>query len=315
MEREKNEVPGPVAILPVVEPIFVDAVHAAGGTVAGLSAETRGLIWLSYDRAGELAGILQGNPQITWVQLPWAGVDAFAESLRTEARPNLLWTSAKGAYSEPVAEHALALTLALLRLLPARIKATEWDPVPAGTSLFGRNVVVVGAGGIAHALVRMLSVFDARITVVRRVSRPFRGVDQTVTSDRLDDVLPDADVVILAAALTGRTHHLIGSSQFALMKPTAYLVNIGRGALVDTESLVRALFSGTIAGAGLDVTDPEPLPPGHPLWSAPNVVITPHTTDTPDMSAPLLAARITANAAAFFHGGSFIGIVDPEVGY
>jgi phosphoglycerate dehydrogenase-like enzyme len=99
------------------------------------------------------------------------------------------------------------------------------------------------------------------------------------------------------------------------MKPSAYLVNIARGGLVDTDALVDALASGEIAGAGVDVTDPEPLPDGHPLWSEPNCIVTPHAADTPEMTAPLLAERIRLNVEAFLGDGRFIGVVDPESGY
>jgi phosphoglycerate dehydrogenase-like enzyme len=131
----------------------------------------------------------------------------------------------------------------------------------------------------------------------------------------LDDVLPDADVLILAAAATAETAHLIGQKQLALLKPSAALVNIARGSLVDQEALVAALTSGHLAGAGLDVTTPEPLPDAHPLWSAPRVVITSHSADTPEMTEPLLAERIRANVAALMGDGGFVGRVDPAAGY
>nr|WP_241982361.1 D-isomer specific 2-hydroxyacid dehydrogenase family protein [Cryobacterium sp. HLT2-28] len=306
---------GPIAVLPRPAEVFTAAVRAAEGEVAELSPATRGLIWLSYAQADLLGATLAANPQIQWVQLPWAGVDAFSAVLAAQARPDLLWTSAKGAYAQPVAEHALALALALLRVLPTRARASSWSTVPEGRSLYGRSVVIIGAGGIALELIRLLEPFGARITVVRRSSRPVPGADRTVPTDALSEVLPEADLVIVAAALTEATRHLIGAVELALMRPEANLVNIARGPLVDTDALVAALAAGSIAGAALDVTDPEPLPDGHPLWSEPRCLITPHSADTPEMTAPLLAERIRLNVRAFLGDGRFVGVVDARIGY
>lgn len=306
---------GPIAVLPNPKPMFVDAVLAGGGTVEPLSDRTRGVVWLSEKHSDELAVVLHSNPGIHWVQLPWAGVDAFSEILsRFAERPVPLWTSAKGAYSEPVAEHALALSLALLRQFAQKVRAGRWVE-KAGTSLYGLNLTIVGAGGIASEIIRLFSVFDVHITVVRRSNEPLEGADITVTVDQLDSVLPTADVVIIAAASTGETSKLFGATQFELMKNSAVLVNIARGALVDTDALVEALRSGAIAGAGLDVTDPEPLPDGHPLFSEPSCIITSHSADTPEMTAPLLANRIRLNVEALHSELGFVGIVDPAAGY
>ncbi|RDV44877.1 hydroxyacid dehydrogenase [Leifsonia sp. ku-ls] len=312
---ERRPEPGPIAVLPEPEQQFVDAVEAAGGTVEPLSERTRGVVWLSNKDAAAFPPVLEAHPGIGWVQLPFAGVDAFADVLAAEDRPGLVWTSAKGAYAQPVAEHALVLALALLRVLPKRLRARSWATEPEGRSLYGLDVVIVGAGGIALELIRLLQPFGTRITVVRRSSAPVEGAARTVTSDRLAEVLPDADLVVVAAALTGGTRHLFGAEEFAAMKPTAYLVNIARGGLVDTDALLDALRSGAIAGAGLDVTDPEPLPDGHPLWDEPGVIITPHQADTPEMTAPLLAERIRQNVRAFLDDGRFVGVVDPDAGY
>lgn len=312
---ERRPEPGPIAVLPEPEKRFVEAVEAAGGTVEPLSERTRGVVWLSNRDASAFPPVLEAHPGIGWVQLPFAGVDAFAEVLAAEDRPGLVWTSAKGAYAQPVAEHALVLSLALLRVLPKRLRARSWAEEPDGRSLYGLDVVIVGAGGIALELIRLLEPFGTRITVVRRSSSPVEGAARTVTTDRLGEVLHSADLVVVAAALTGGTRHLFGASEFAAMKPTAYLVNIARGGLVDTDALLDALRSGAIAGAGLDVTDPEPLPDGHPLWDEPNVIITPHQADTPEMTAPLLAERIRQNVRAFLDDGRFVGVVDPEAGY
>ncbi len=310
-------IPGPIAVLPRPEQRFVDAVIAGGGEVSPLSSDTRGVVWLSEHAADELALVLEAHPQVQWVQLPWAGVDAFAHVLESfSARPLPVWTSAKGAYSEPVAEHALALILATLRCLPEKARTQSWIANPKiGTSVFGQHVLIVGAGGIARELVRLLAVFDVTVTIVRRSGVAVDGVAQTVTADRLHDVLPTADVVVLAAASTDETAHLVGRTELNLMKSTAVLVNVARGALVDQDALAHALATNSIAGAGLDVTSPEPLPDSHALWNEPRCIITSHSADTPEMTAPLLATRVTTNVRAFLSGSPFVGVVDTASGY
>jgi phosphoglycerate dehydrogenase-like enzyme len=307
---------GPITILPAPTPAFEAAVASAGGTVAPLTDATRGLIWLAPTGGDDLIELLESHPAIGWVQLPWAGVDAFATTLRHFAgRATPLWTSAKGAYSEPVAEHALGLTLAVLRRLPDKARSATWDHPKRGTSLYGCHVVIVGAGGIAVELIRLLAPFEVTVTIVRRSAGALDGADRTVTSEQLHEVLPLADVVILAAAATDATAHLIGAAELALMRPDAALVNIARGPLVDSAALIASLESGQLAGAALDVTDPEPLPDGHPLWSAPRIIITSHSADTPEMVEPLLAERVRRNVAALLGDGRFVGVVDPSAGY
>jgi len=315
LSESRRPRPGPIAVLPEPEELFVTAIEAAGGTVAPLSAETRGIVWLKHHRAAEFSGVLEQYPGVDWVQLPWAGVDAFSEVLTqfsTKDRP--LWTSAKGAYAEPVAEHILTLTLALMREIPLRVSATSWGP-KVGNSLYGANVVIIGAGGIARELMRLLAPFRTNITIVRRTAEPLDGADHTVTSEHLREVLPNADVVVVAAAMTGSTSHMIGADELAAMKKSAFLVNVARGGLIDTDAVTAALAAGSIAGAGLDVTEPEPLPDGHPLWSEPRAIITPHSADTPEMTTPLLAERVKTNVKAFLGNSKFEGIVDPEAGY
>jgi phosphoglycerate dehydrogenase-like enzyme len=224
------------------------------------------------------------------------------------------WTSAKGLYAKPVAEHALLLALAGLRALPERIRARSWG-TPTGTSLFGGAVTILGGGGITTELLRLLAPFGVQATVVRRQAEPLPGAARTVTTRDLDGVLPGALVVFLALALTPATERIIGAAQLAAMDERAWLVNVARGGHVDTGALVAALQAGTIAGAGLDVTDPEPLPDRHPLWSLPNCIVTPHTADTEAMRMPLLAARIRVNVAHFAAGEPLEGVVDPGAGY
>ncbi len=306
---------GPVAILPTADDAFVAAVVAGGGTVEPLSAETRGLVWVTLDIAA-LSQVLAEHPAIGWVQLPLAGIENFASVFEAQGEAELpVWTSAKGSFAEPVAEHAVGLTLAVLRGLPEKSRGTSWAHPKTGISLYGRRVVIVGAGGIAVEIMRLLAPWEVDVTIVRRGSDPLPGASRTVPVAQLHELLPDADVVILAAAATSETTNLIGAAELALMKPSAALVNIARGRLIDQDALVASLESGHLAGAGLDVTSPEPLPDGHPLWTAPRVVITSHSADTPEMTVPLLAERIRANVAALHGDGAMVGRVDPVAGY
>lgn len=312
---DRRPEPGPIAILPSPTDLLTEAIVSGGGSVAPLSAETRGLVWLGGS-GEELESTLRDNPQLGWVQLPLAGVDRFRSAFSAQGDDVFpLWTSAKGSFSEPVAEHAVALTLATLRQLPEKSRSSSWAPIKQGISLYGRHVLIVGAGGIAVEIMRLLKPFETEITIVRRSADPLPGASRTVASDQLLSVLPDADVVILAAASTDETAQFIGERELAAMKVTAVLVNIARGPLIDTDALVVSLESGHLWGVGLDVTDPEPLPDGHPLWSAPRTVITSHAADTEEMIAPLLAERVRLNVAALHGDGAFVGIVDPIKGY
>lgn len=307
--------PGSIAVLPAGRgQRQAEAVTAAGGEVAELSEATRGIVYTSYTNVAPLFDALEAYPNISWVQLPYAGIDVFAKRLVPYAERGLLVTSAKGAYAQPVAEHALALILAAQRNLTVRARATSWGRA-MGLSLYGNNVVVVGAGGIAHELLNLLAPFQVTSTVVRNSSTPMAGADRTVTSEQLDEVLPAADVVVLAAAATDKTRHLINEQRLRAMKPNAVLVNIGRGPLVDTDALAAALDAGEIYGAALDVTEPEPLPEGHPLWASDRCIITPHSADTPEMTLPLFVQRIQDNVRGFLETGVFVGIADPVKGY
>ena len=289
-----------------------DAVARTGARLLAPGPGTEGLLWFGGDLA-DLRAALESAPGTRWVQVPSAGVDAYADG-GFFAADGITWTSAKGAFSRPVAEHALALTLALLRHLPERARARSWGR-SAGTSLFGAEVLVLGAGGIARTYLDLLAPFGTRNVVVRRRAEPVPGAERTVTSDHLEAELARADVVVVAAALTTQTRALLGDAELAAMKPGAVLVNIARGGLVDTDALVSALDSGRLGGAALDVTDPEPLPDGHPLWDLPTALVTPHTADTAEMVAPLLRERVEENLRRFVAGGTLEGVVDPAAGY
>jgi phosphoglycerate dehydrogenase-like enzyme len=290
-------------------PAVADAITSAGGALVDPDA-AEALIWTDPSDAGGLARLLVQTPRVRWVQLPFAGVDRFA-GLFDDGR---IWTSTKGAYSEPVAEHALALGLAGLRQIPRRARATSWGD-QAGLRLAGSRVTIVGGGGIAGALVALLAPFRVDTTVVRRRPAPVRGAAHVVGSDRLHDALAGARLVVLALALTPETTGMIGAAELDRMAPDAWLVNVARGAHVVTADLVAALGAGAIGGAALDVTDPEPLPAGHPLWASERCLITPHTANTWEMAEPLFAGRVRVNVERYQRGEPLVGVVDASLGY
>jgi phosphoglycerate dehydrogenase-like enzyme len=288
------------------------AVRAGGGEPVAPGPDAEALVWLDPRDTAGLRAALERAPGTRWVQLPMAGVERImASGVVDHSRT---WTCAKGAYAEPVAEHALMLGLAGLRVLRRRVEARTWG-APAGVSLYDAPVTIIGGGGIAERLVELLAPLRARVTVVRRRPEPFQGAVATLPTSRLHEGLCDAALVVLALALTPQTDGIMGAAEFAAMRPDAWLVNVARGAHVDTDALVRALADGTIGGAALDVTRPEPLPDGHPLWAAQNCIVTPHTADTPEMVSRLLAARISVNVARFAAGAPLLGLIDPAAGY
>ena len=295
-----------------------EAVRAGGGEIVDLG-EAQALIWSDHahgprEQTGPAAlrEVLDSNPGITWVQLPWAGVEPYARAGVFDE--DHVWTCGKGVYAQPVAEHALALALAGMREIKRYATAGEWSH-ESGFSLFNGKVTIFGGGGIGTELVKLLRPFGCEITVVRRHPEPMDGVERVFGYDTRYDALRGADLVVVACALTPETEGLIGSIELELMEPHAWLVNVGRGRHIVTEDLVVGLREDVIGGAALDVTDPEPLPDGHPLWELPNCLITPHTANTEDMAVPLLSARITENVRRFAAGETLIGPVDPALGY
>jgi len=304
-----------IAIAPTTRPAMAEAFRVAvlegGGTPSGL-ADAEAIVWADPARADRFPEVIGQAPAVRWVQLPYAGIEPFAKHLD----PRLTWTCGKGVYAPPVAEHVLALTLAGLRHVHGYARGTGWSG-PTGRNLFGAKVTVFGGGGIAAWVLRLFAPFECSFTVVRRSGRPIDGAT-VLTLDHAHDAVRDADVVVLALALTPETRGLVDRAFLEAMAPHAWLVNVARGAHVMSDDLVDALRAGTIAGAALDVTDPEPLPQGHPLWSLPGCIITPHVANTPDMGLPLIAARVRENVERFVRGDALdtlVGLVDVAAGY
>lgn len=302
-----------IAVSPVSRPAMfeamVEAVLAAGGEPAPV-AEASALMWADPAAVTEFPLVVAEAPELEWVQLPYAGIEKFAANLD----PSLTWTCGKGVYAEPVAEHVITLTLAGFRDLHNSIPATTWPP-QRGRNLLGARVTIVGAGGITESLLRLLEPWGVTTTVVRRSSEPMAGASRTVSIDRVTEAIADTDVVVLAAALTAETRNMVDQTFLEAMDDDAWLVNVARGGLVDTDALVEALTEGLIAGAALDVTEPEPLPDGHPLWDVANCIITPHVGNTPEMGLPLIAERVRQNVERWIAGDELLGLVDVGAGY
>lgn len=271
-------------------------------------ADATALVWADPQASEQLTGCL--HDRIDWVQLPYAGVEPFIHMLDRER----LWTCGKGVYSRPVAEHILALILAAFHNLGPYSAARSWTD-PLGRNLHGCRVLILGGGGITEDLLALLAPFHTRNVVLRRVPDPLVGAASVGTLDDLHDELPPADVVVVALAVTPETVGVIGAEELNLMGEQSWLVNLARGVHVDTDALVAALRAGSIGGACLDVTEPEPLPDGHPLWSFENCIITPHVGNTPLMGLDLLAERVTENTRRYSTGEQLLGPIDLDLGY
>lgn len=226
-----------------------------------------------------VAKALCENPcKLRWLGLTSSGYDAF---IRLGAPASVQLTYAAGVHAPTVAEHGVGQLLALLRGFPATLEAQaqgRWIAaalIPSMRALEDLRVCVIGLGPIGQQLVRRLNVLAREVTAVTRTGRPHANV-QVSSFEDLDRVLPTVDAVFIATPLTDETRNMFDRRRLSLLRQGSYIVNLARGPVVDSEALVAALHSGALAGAALDVTDPEPLPSDHALWRAPNVLITPH---------------------------------------
>ena len=294
---------------PAMHAVMVEAVEAAGGTVVPIE-QASALIFADPAAADAFPNIIGAGPGVEWIQLPYAGIETFQHHLDHDHT----WTCGKGVYAPPVAEWIMAALLTAFRDIPRYVRASSW-PVQDGKNLLGAKLTVLGGGGITESFMELIGPWGCDVTVVRRSTDPVPGAARTLTTDRLHEAVADADAVIVALALTDETRNIVDAETLAAMRRDAWLCNVGRGGHVVTDDLVTALREGVIAGAVLDVTDPEPLPDGHPLWELDNCVITPHVGNTPEMGLPLIADRVRVNVGRWIAGDELIGPVDVGVGY
>jgi phosphoglycerate dehydrogenase-like enzyme len=278
-----------------------EGVRAGGGELGPLGAAD-GLVWVGSNPDGFPDELPE---RVRWVQLPSAGVEQWLDRIDRERH----WTSAAGAFGPPVAEHALMLMLAGARRLGDFARAKTWTRPPI-RPLEGATVALIGTGSIGRALIDLLEPFHVQVLAVTR-----RGRDGTIPIERVGEVWPHAHFVVVAAPATPATRHIVGAAELAAMREDAWLVNVARGSLVDTEALVAALAEGSIAGAALDVTDPEPLPDGHPLWTEPRALITPHVANPDSTLSRYLAHLVRENVARLDAGERLHSLIDPDAGY
>lgn len=222
--------------------------------------------------------VRENAPKLRFFQLLTVGYDRL---LKEKIPGTLAIATAGDSLSPVVAEHALSLILALMRRVPEALTLQgqrKWDASMMGrmASLDRKTVAVVGHGSIGSEIGRMAKAFGARVIGLSRSAKPSPHAEVVRPIAELDAVLGEADVVAIATPLTDETTGMFDAARIARMKDGAFLINISRGPVADTNAIAAALASGKLAGAGLDVTDPEPPPPDHPIWSAPNVILTPH---------------------------------------
>lgn len=261
------------------------------------------------------ATVILGNPPaarlgegcaLRWLHTRSAGVDAYTV-------PGVLPQGARlscstGAYGHSVSEHLFAMLLALMKHLPEyrdQQNRCQWRDLGQARTLAGAQVLVVGAGDLGVSFARLCSAFGAEITGIRRdTATPVAGISSLHTLEALDQLLPTADVVCLTLPHSPQTVRLFDRERLLRMKPDAILLNGGRGSVLDCQALAEVLAEGHLWGAGLDVTDPEPLPPEHPLWRQPRAFITPHAAGgdhLPDTARAI--ARIALNALTCYVNG------------
>ena len=334
---ELREAPNPVRERPGWSPprrivvrgdsALVDWLRPAAPGVDLVAAPDRGAAVRSVPGADAVIGfcsarIVAAGTDLKWIQLPSAGAENCVGIPEVRER-GILITNAQRIYGPEISEHVMAMLFSfsrgLYRYIPEQ-REGRWNrgavPREQLWELDGRTMLVVGLGGIGTEVAQRAHALGMRVVATRRSRRTGpEFVDYVGLADELYDLAGQADVVVNAAPLTPETTGLFDARFFAEMKPTAYFINVARGKSVVTADLVEALESGGIAGAGLDVTDPEPLPAEHRLWRLPNVIITPHVAGQSDRARGRLWLLARENLRRYVAGERMLSVVDVERGY
>ena len=310
-----NSSPGQIQDFQSVSP-KVKVVNATNATVLTEIADADGFIGVITPQ------MYAASKRLKWVGVMSAGVENILQVPGAEAFKNsdVVMTNNKVVQGIEIADHALALLLYTTRRLneySVSTAAGEWPRTPfKGIELRGKTAVIIGMGGIGTNIALRCWAFGMHVIGVDPEDKPIVSyIDRVVRPDQLDEVVPMADVVFISAPDTDKSHKMFGAKEFELMKQNSYFVAVSRGGVYDMNGLVKALDSQKLDGAGVDVTDPEPLPRGHPLWSFKNVVVTPHIAGRSDQDAGRMIGTIKENIRRFADDMPLINVVDKKKGY
>jgi len=301
--------------------VRVELIAAPAAFLERLATADGAIVWPTFLPSN---AVLTQFPRLRWVQAMTVGVEDILTPELVAAEQVAL-TATKGPMAESMAEHAVALLLALARHLPAFVADQQAQRWRSGADisgsqpmveLFGKTIAVLGVGEVGSALARICKAgFGMRVLGMTRTRRDLPFVDRSFEQADLHAALGEVDVVALAMPATAATVAIIDAAALAAMKPSAFLINVARGRLVDEAALVAALRSGRIAGAGLDTVGAEPLAADSPLWSLPNVVITPHIAPRTDAVFRHMVDFWCDNIRCFAAGQPLHGLVDRQAGY
>jgi phosphoglycerate dehydrogenase-like enzyme len=295
-----------------VELVCYDDAGVADGAIDDAEILIRGFM-----PAEVLSDLVERMPALRWMHIPRAGIDT--SLVPAVMARELLITNSAGVHAVPIAEFVLMFMLAHAKRVPELIALQTthaWRPRDLQLAeLDGKTVLILGLGQIGQAIAARAKGFGMRVLGSRRSGAATPHVDSVVDDTGWRALLPEADYVVVAAPLTPQTRAMLGAAELAQMRPSAYLVNIARGEIVDEAALVEALHAGRIAGAGLDVFGQEPLPAGHPLWDAPNVFATPHISWSSPAIMPRTFALFVDNLQRYAAGQPLRNVIDKEAGY
>jgi phosphoglycerate dehydrogenase-like enzyme len=307
---------------------------ALADQLQAVTPKARVVLLTPANRAAELADAdgyigdispadVRAGKKLQWVQVMSAGVEKilFPASGESDLRDSkIILTNNKIVQGPEIADHALAMLLMVSRGLYkfyANDKQEVWDGSNyKGIELNGKTAVVIGVGGVGSQIAIRATAFGMTVIGVDPEDKPFLPfVKRVVKPDQLDDVLPLADVVFVSVPDTPKSHKMMGAREFDLMKKNSYFIAVSRGGIYEMGGLVKALDEKRLAGAGVDVTDPEPLPKGHSLWKFDNVIVTPHIAGRSDQDAGRMVGTIKENLLRFVEGKPLINVVDKQKGY